>query len=57
LTSLTLGSLLNGILGTLDTDINGNPRPATGAWTVGAYSTSGTGPQPPTALTGTAVVN
>ena len=57
LTSLTLGSLLNGILGTLDTDINGNPRPATGAWTAGAYSTSGTGPQPPTALTGTAVVN
>jgi hypothetical protein len=44
-------------ISTLDTDIVGNPRPTTGVWTAGAYSTSGTGPQPPTALTGTAVVN
>jgi hypothetical protein len=57
LTSLTLGSLLNGVTGTLDTDIVGNPRPATGPWTAGAYSTSGTGPQPPTGLTGTVVAN
>jgi hypothetical protein len=57
LTSLSIGSLLNGIIGTLDTDIVGNPRPATGPWTAGAYSTSGTGPQPPTGLTGTVVAN
>jgi hypothetical protein len=41
----------------LDTDIAGNPRLPVGAWTVGAYSTSGTAPQPPTGLTGTVVTN
>jgi hypothetical protein len=56
LTSLSLGSLL-GITGPLDTDIIGNPRPVTGAWTAGAYANSGTGPQPPTGLTGTVVAN
>lgn len=55
LTSLT--SLLGGLLGTITTDIVGNPRPSIGPWTVGAYSTSGTGPQPPTGLTGTVVTN
>ncbi|HEX3660839.1 MAG TPA: right-handed parallel beta-helix repeat-containing protein [Acidobacteriaceae bacterium] len=43
---------------TLDSDIAGTLRPATGAWTVGAYSaTSGTAPAPPTGLTGTVVTN
>jgi hypothetical protein len=41
----------------LATDLAGNPRPATGAWNAGAYSTSGVAPQPPTALTGTVVTN
>ena len=42
---------------TLNSDIVGNPRAATGAWTVGAYSTAGVAPAPPTALTGTVVTN
>jgi hypothetical protein len=42
---------------TLNRDIVGNPRPTSGSWTVGAYATSGTGPQPPTGLTGTVVTN
>ena len=42
---------------TLNKDIIGNPRLPVGAWTVGAYSTSGTAPQPPTGLTGTVVTN
>jgi hypothetical protein len=44
-------------LTTLDSDIVGNPRATSGAWTAGAYSTSGTAPQPPTGLTGTVVAN
>ena len=57
LTSLSLGSLLNGLIGTLDTDILGNPRPVIGPWVAGAYANSGTGPQPPTGLTGTVAAN
>ncbi len=49
LTSLSITSL--------NSDIVGNPRPTTGSWTAGAYATSGTGPQPPTGLTGTVVTN
>ncbi|HVT98158.1 MAG TPA: hypothetical protein VHE33_11685 [Acidobacteriaceae bacterium] len=41
----------------LNSDIIGNPRAATGSWTVGAYSTAGTAPAPPTGLTGTVVQN
>ncbi|HEX4310731.1 MAG TPA: hypothetical protein VHZ25_11940 [Acidobacteriaceae bacterium] len=44
-------------INTLNTDIAGNLRLATGAWTVGAYSTTGTGPAPPTGLTGSIVAN
>jgi hypothetical protein len=42
---------------TLNSDIVGSPRPATGSWTVGAYSTTGTAPAAPTGLTGTVVTN
>jgi hypothetical protein len=41
----------------LDSDIIGSPRPATGSWTVGAYTTTGTAPAAPTNLTGTVVQN
>lgn len=41
----------------LDADIVNNPRPVTGSWNAGAYANSGTGPQPPTGLTGTIVPN
>jgi parallel beta-helix repeat protein len=44
-------------IGPLNTDIVGNPRSTTAAWTVGAYSTAGAAPQPPTGLTGTIVTN
>jgi hypothetical protein len=53
-----LTSICTGQLAALCSDIDGNARPASGAWTVGAYSSSGisgTGPQPPTSLT--AIVN
>jgi len=54
LATLSLGSIVNA----LSKDILGNPRPATGAWTSGAYSTSGgTAPQPPTNLTGSIITN
>lgn len=60
LTSL-VASLLGSIgvnINALDSDILGNPRPATGSWTVGAYATAGAGgPQPPTGLTGTVITN
>jgi hypothetical protein len=51
-----LTSLCSGNLSSLCSDYAGNPRPSTGAWTVGAYSTSGTAsPQPPTGRTGASV--
>jgi hypothetical protein len=37
----------------LKTDILGNPRPATGAWDIGAYQFPRNGPSPPTSLTTT----
>ena len=45
----SLGAALNA----LDSDITGNPRPPTGTWTAGAYSStsSSSGPPPPTNLT------
>ncbi|MGB7171035.1 MAG: hypothetical protein WBD32_18665 [Acidobacteriaceae bacterium] len=49
LTSLSITSL--------DSDIIGNPRPATGSWTVGAYTNTGAAPAAPTNLTGTVVTN
>jgi hypothetical protein len=50
-----LTSLCTGQLAALCSDIGGNARPASGAWIVGAYSTSGSssGPQPPTGRTAT----
>ncbi len=42
-----LTSLCSGSLSPLCSDYAGNPRPATGAWTVGAWSNSGSGPLPP----------
>jgi hypothetical protein len=53
----SLLNLLGSALGALDSDISGNARPAIGAWTDGAYSTTGTAPQPPTGLTGTVITN
>jgi hypothetical protein len=55
----SLLSTLGSGISALDSDIAGTARPATGSWTVGAYSTStsSTGPQPPTGLTGTVVTN
>ncbi|MGO9324633.1 MAG: hypothetical protein ACLP07_08740 [Terracidiphilus sp.] len=41
----TLTSFCSGPLSPLCSDYAGNPRPASGPWTVGAYSTSGSGPQ------------
>lgn len=41
----------------LDSDILGVARPSSGSWTVGAYSTTSAGPQPPAGLTGSIVVN
>lgn len=40
---INLTSLCSGTLSSLCTDYAGNPRPSIGAWTVGAYSTSGSG--------------
>lgn len=50
-----LTSLCTGQLAALCSDINGNARPSSGPWTVGAYSASGSSsaPQPPTGLTAT----
>jgi hypothetical protein len=55
LTSL-VASLVNTLgvgINALDSDILGNPRPTSGAWTVGAYSStsSSSAPSPPTSLT------
>jgi hypothetical protein len=41
----TLTSFCSGPLSPLCSDYAGNPRPSTSAWTVGAYSTSGSGPR------------
>ena len=46
-----LMSMSTGSMAPLGSDKAGNVRPSTGAWTVGAYSTSG--PMPPTVLNGT----
>lgn len=51
-----LTSSCTGTLTALCSDLAGNARPSSGAWTAGAYSTSsGSSPQPPTALTGTVI--
>ena len=39
----------------LNSDILGTPRPSSGSWIAGAYSTAGSGPQPPIGLTGTVI--
>ncbi len=47
-----LSSLCTGNLAPLCSDRAGNPRPATGAWDIGAYqAASSDGPLPPTSLT------
>lgn len=48
-----LTSLCAGYLAPLCFDHAGHPRPVTGPWTVGAYATSGAGPQAPTDLRST----
>jgi hypothetical protein len=52
---VNLTSLCTGTMSSLCSDKAGNARPSTGSWTVGAYSISGGGPQPPTGLTGTVI--
>jgi hypothetical protein len=48
-----LTSLCTGALTALCSDANGNPRPTTGAWTVGAYQGGVNAPAPPSSVTAT----
>jgi hypothetical protein len=56
--ALGLGANLTSLgITALDRDLAGAARPSSGAWTVGAYSSSAAGPNAPVGLTGTAVAH